>query len=154
MVDFLYDSTLKSNATATTNPDPSTLGTPNPYDGLTPTEDEDRFIVASAWTTQSSTNCKALISVNTRDYSADHADIELAFEPSGGAAVTYTLTVWQWSTLGACWVKPYDNPSLSFTGNQKTTIERPGVAPWFIQVNTISAGSLGIYFSSKSARAI
>lgn len=135
-----YSSTLGTSLSATTNPDPSTLGTTNPFDA-------DGKTIASAWTSQAK---PALFPLGVKDQSGE-VPVRLLFKPSGGSAVTYTVTVWVWSSTASAWAKPYDSGSLSFTGNQSTVVYLPGNNPIFLQLSSISTGTLSIYYDSATA---
>jgi hypothetical protein len=138
--------TLIAAGTATTNPAPNGLGTPAPA-----TFAHGVYTPSAAWLTQSATYSPALFPNDIRDGSGTK-HIELEFVPSVAGA-TYTATIWQWNRLASTWVQPKDNASFSLTGSASTYLEDPGLDPWFIQLSSISSGTVAIYFDNGLARA-
>lgn len=143
-----YDGLLKSAATATTNPDPNSLTTKDPYGAFT-----NRYAPQADWTTQAATNCKALVCRGASNRGGT-VPLSLAFVPANGAAVTYTVTIWEFNKLAGVWMKPQANSSFSLTGYQSVQFPNPGEMPYFIQLSSISAGNIGIYFDNGVALAL
>ena len=81
-----------------------------------------------------------------------NAPVALSMVPSAGAGATFTLTLWKWD--GASWVKPGINASRTYTGPSLDYIENPGRNPWFIQINSLSSGTLAIRFNQALATAL
>lgn len=135
---------LVSAGDATSNPDPSTLGTSSPY----PTPYVDRKTVSAAWTSQAK---KALFPRNAIA-GQGQVDIPLQFVPSSATA-TYTVTMWVYNKLASAWVKPKDNATFTLTGAVQTYIEHPDENPIFLQLSAISSGTVSIYFDNGIAEA-
>lgn len=142
---FEFTGLLGSGLTATSNPLPTALSTQNPFP-VTPLNTHD---VSAAWTSQ---NRPGLFPDSQRDYLFNQP-IPLVLIPSAGSAATFTITLWKWDGTSA-WVKPAVNPSRSYTGPSLDYIENPGLNPWFIQINTVSSGSLTIRFNQAYAAAL
>ena len=140
-----FSGTLVSSGTATTNPAPNTLTTANPY----PTTYVDRMTVSSNWTSQGK---KALFPLKLKDGQGD-TPISVLFVPSAGAAATYTVNLWRYCRLAGTWVQPKDNASFNLTGSQYTYIDRPGDEPIFLQISSVSSGTVAVYFDDSVARA-
>lgn len=140
---------LKAAATATTNPDPNGLTTTDPYDSTT-NDYSDRYTAAPEWTTQAATYSNAIIHRGCKD-GRGQVSIDLAFSPSGGSAITYTIKVWFYVDAEDKWVNPASNGSIDCTGYTATKIEAPGYAPVFLEVDSISSGSVDIYFNNGTA---
>lgn len=140
---------LKSAATATTNPDPNSLTTPNPY----PTPYVHSRSVSSGWTTQAATNCKALFHRGGSDGNGLRP-LQIAFTPSGGGAVTYTVTPWYFNKLSGKWHKPDDNAAMNLTGYAAIRLENLDQVPVFLQLSSISAGNIDIHFDNGTAEAL
>jgi hypothetical protein len=139
--------TLGTALTSTTNPDPNTLGTKNPY----PTVFINPMTVSTAWTTQGS---KALFPQGKVVSHAQASAIKLHFVPSGGAAVTYTATIWFYNRLSNSWAKPYIAASNSYAGEVVDYIQNPGNDPIYIQLSNISTGTVSIYYDTTTATAL
>jgi hypothetical protein len=141
---FEFTGLLGSGLTVSTNPDPNTLATTNPY-GASPAHTQ---LVSAAWTSQ---NRRAFFPDPLRDY-LYNSPIALSFVPSGGNATTYSVTLWKWD--GTTWVKPANTPTQSYAGAILTYIENPGRNPWFMQINTLSTGTLTVRFDQAAATAL
>ena len=142
---FDYDGTLGTGLTASTNPDPNTLGTVAP---LASTVTSWRGNISTDWTTQ---NKPALFPLPLRDQSGERVQggerpIRLHFVPSAGSGTTYTVTIWFFNPQSQTWSKPYDTPSLNLTGEQVTYINLPGSNPIFIQLSSICSGTVSVYY--------
>lgn len=140
-----FSGLLVSAGTSTTNPDPNTLTTHTPY----PTPYVNRKTVSAAWTSQGS---KALFPRNAIGGQGQVA-IPVQFVTSSAGA-TYTATMYIYNKLADKWVQPKDNGSFGLTGNVSTFIENPGDDPIFIQLSSISAGTVAIYFDNGLADAL
>lgn len=152
MYNFTYNELLGSAKTSTTNPDPNTLSTKNPMTNTSQVgTDINGSNVASAWVTQSSTYCKALFPKRTKD-GAGEIPIRVHFVPSSAGA-TFTVTVWIYNPKSNSWGKPYNNNTFNFTGDTMHTISTPGANPIFLQLSSISAGTISIYFDDSVAKA-
>jgi hypothetical protein len=136
--------TLGTALDATSNPDPNTLTTKNPY--KTVMDNPQTF--STAWISQAK---KALFPLGVLDGSGEKP-IKLHFVPSSAGA-TYTVTMYVFDTLSGTWGIPFDNGSLNLTGDQLTYIARPGNDPIFLKLSAISAGTLSIYFDGSTAKA-
>lgn len=134
--------TLGTSLTTTTNPDPNTLSTPNPFSSPF----VDPMTVSATWAIQTATKCKAMFPLGVKD---GRGEIPVKFhaKPSGGAAVTYTLVMWIWDKLTSTWVKPFINPSINYTGEVFDYINNPGNEPIFFQISALSSGTLSLYYS-------
>ncbi len=135
--------TLGTGLNTTNRPDPNTLGTKNPY----PATFINPLKVSSAWATQGK---KALFPLGILD-GRGQMPVKLHFIPSDGAAVTYTITMWMYNRLSNTWAKPANNASLSYTGETIDYIIDPGNDPIYLQVSSLSSGTLSIYFDSNIA---
>lgn len=123
---------VASVATTTTNPDPNTLTTSNPYD----TDGE----ISGDWTSQ---GVKLIHPNMVRDGSGDRP-IVLAFNPSSGSA-TFTIKVWYYVGEFDEWLQYENNtPSQSFTGKSLAYVDNHQQLPFFIEVDALSAGTLAI----------
>jgi hypothetical protein len=141
-----FSGTLVSSGTASTNPAPNTLTTSNPY----PTTYVDTTTMATAWTTQAK---KALIPLALSD-GQGQLPIPVLFVPSAGSGAVYTVNLWLYSRLAGTWVQPKDNPSFTLTGAAYTYIDRPGDEPLFLQLSSISSGTVTVYYDKAIARAL
>lgn len=130
---------------ATTNQAPASLSTPNPY----PTPYVDIRSISAAWTSQGT---KALF---PRDSHNEDGQVPLlvAYKPSAGAAVTYTVTVWVFDNLANSWFKWKANNPTSYTGLQSDLIYYPQNMPTYFQLSSISSGTIAIYFDNGLADA-
>ena len=138
---------LVAAGTSTTNPEPSTLTTSNPF----PSPYVDRTTVSPEWAAQGK---KALFPANTlKSVNEPIESLPLHFVPSAGSSASYTVTMWVWNRTASAWVQPKDNASFTLTGNQATSIEEPGGDPIFLQLSNISSGTVAIYFDERLARA-
>lgn len=140
--------TLGTAKTATTNPAPSTLGTVSPYDGANAGFTQ----VGTAWTTQTATYSKALFP-GDNEKAKRVSRVKVWFVPSGGAAITYTVIVWQYNKTSGTWIKPYNLASNSYTGPASDYILNPGTDPIWFELSSISAGTISIYYDSEVAQA-
>jgi hypothetical protein len=140
---------LIAAGTATTNPDPNGLSPESPY----PSTYVDWRTVSDDWETQAATKCKALFHRGGIDKDKEFVSIPVEFVPSDGAAVTYTVTLWYYNHLAASWAKVKDNNPVSYTGHQSDYIDLPFLAPIFIQLSSISAGEVAIYYDNGIAEA-
>src|ERR1700688_4257496 len=95
---------LGTALTATTNPNPNTLGTPSPF----PIPYVNAHKVSAAWISQAS---KALFPRQAMG-PGYQVPLQVQFVPSSGTAV-YTVTMWQWNQLAQAWVLPKDNSSFT-----------------------------------------
>lgn len=140
-----FSGILVSAGTATTNPAPSTLSPVSPY----PTPYINRSTVDAAWTAQAKPALFPLNSLNGNG----QVKIPVAFVASAGAAVTYTVNIWVYCKLSATWIQPKDNASFAVTGSVFTYIDTPGEQAIFLQLSSISSGTVAIYFDNGLARA-
>lgn len=138
--------TLGTALTASTNPSPNTLSTVNPY----PSPITSRSTASAAWTTQAK---KALVS-NGALQGGFEKPIELSFKPSGGDAVTYSVTLWRYNTESQQWHRATGTHTFSLTGYSNERILSPSNDPWFIQLASISSGTVSIYYEQDTATAI
>jgi hypothetical protein len=144
---------LASAATATTNPSPNSLSVISPYNVGFPYPADPQKIV-SAWTNQGT---KAVFPNAVRG-TEFNSPIWIAFNPSGGSAVTYTISYWKFCAAGGFWAKSailspgqVTAGQSSYTGPQLDYIQPCGREPWFLQVNSISSGTLAIYVNDYEA---
>lgn len=127
---------LASAATATTNPAPTGLGTDSPYSsGFTGYTE-----VSAAWTSQ---GVKAFFPNGAKN-AAGTKPVPIAFIPSGGAAVTYDVTVWFYDRNEDAWITPANNGTKSLTGPVLDFIENIPDMPTYIQLANVSAGNIQI----------
>lgn len=136
---------LVAAATAATNPAPNTLSPVSPY----ATSTDNRFTAQPTWTALS----KPAIVPRYND-NADSQKGRLDFNPSNGAAVTYTITVWVLDRVTGTWYTPQDNASATFTGPISAWLYNLGVDPWFIQVSNVSAGTVRIMYDGNAFLAL
>ncbi|MCA9790001.1 MAG: hypothetical protein R2857_14375 [Vampirovibrionales bacterium] len=139
--------TLGTGLTVATNPDPNTLTTTAPYT-LSQARSAAPFLPTTAWKTQGNT---ALFPLGAKDGSGD-ISIKLHFLPSAGAATTYTINVWMYNPVSDTWAQPKNNGSIAYTGAAIDTISAPGHDALFLEINTLSAGTLSIYFDPSNAQ--
>ena|SRR3982751_6685812 len=137
---------LGTGLTIVTNADPNTLTTVAPY----AYSGSNKLYTApsAAWTSQ---NRPALFPNAVWNGEGDKR-IYLDFIPSAGSGVTYTVTAWFFNPSSGAWVKPYNSPTMDYTGNVRDYIDKPGVDAIFLQIVSISSGTLSIYFSPENAR--
>lgn len=146
MADILtLSESLGSSLSASTNPNPNTLGTIRPF----PTPYTNSTSVSSSWTSQ---GIKALFPVGA-DYNNPMEPIKFSVTPSGGDAVTYTLTLWFYDILSGVWAKSANSNTVSYTGSIVDYIDNPGRDPMFIQISDLSSGTLIINVDGRLARA-
>lgn len=136
---------LKAAATAITNPAPSTLTTSNPF----PAPYVDQKTASTAWATQASTNSNALTHRGGLDGRGVKA-LGLAFNPSGGASVTYTVTIWAYFNTINAWVNPVDYGVYNLKGPQSILIENVYPVPYFVQLSNISSGNVDIWYDGEA----
>lgn len=134
--------TLGTALDATSNPDPNSLGTKAPY--LSPSVSTTP---SAAWTAQGK---KALFPLGIKD-GGGLVPLKMHFVPSGGAAVTFSVTVWMYDSVSGTWAKPKNNATVSYTGENIDYIDNPGYDAIFLQLSSISAGTLSIYFDGTTA---
>jgi hypothetical protein len=139
---FELPGVLGAALTPTTNPMPSALATQSPYDGAS----NHTHATSAGWATQ---NRRGLFPTLA---GGGQMPIGLSLIPSGGATTTYTLTLWKWD--GSTWVKAAGTSTRSYVGPCLEYIENPGKNPWFIQINSISSGTLTIRFNTVAATAL
>lgn len=137
--------TLGTALTVSTNPDPNTLTTKSPYVAAA-TRGPQPFSVSGAWTAQAQ---PALLPIGIRDGSGDKP-IKVHFVPSSGAAVTYTIKIWMYNPVSNSWASPKTNGSISYTGEVIDYILNTGYDAIFLQLTTISAGTLSIYYDAST----
>lgn len=145
-----FAGTLGTGLSATTNPDPNTLGVVNPF--TNPYTGKNGII--QTWLTQSATNGKALFPKCVVDPSGGgDPPIRFACVPSAGASTTYTLKIWFYLRTANTWVTPAINPTYSYTGNAVDIIDNPGGNPIYLEIDAISSGTLSIYYDNDLAEA-
>lgn len=136
---------LGSGLSQTTNPDPNTLTTKNPY----PTTFVNPLTVSTAWASQ---NKKALFPLGIQYKSAERP-LKLHFVGSTAGA-TVTVTMWCYNRLSNTWGKVAVNGTQLVTDGEIRYIENPGNDPIFLQLGTPSAGTFSIYYDSSLALAL
>lgn len=137
---------LVSAGTATTNPSPNSLVTVNPF----PSPFVNRSTVSTAWTTQAQ---PALFPANAQKSVNEAApNVKLSFVTSVTNAA-YTVTMWIYNRTANVWIQPKDNASFTLTGNQALPISDPGEDPIFLQLSSISSGTVSIYYDPTYVRA-
>lgn len=143
--------TLATGLDATSAGDPNSLTTKSPYAAQEAKGGSTPFKPSSAWTSQGS---KALFPVGSNQ-GAGHEPIKLHFVPGNGSAVTYTVTVWMYSRAANTWAKPKSNAGVtsSCTGETIEYISNPGYDAIWIQLSSISAGTISIYYDPANANA-
>ncbi len=137
--------TLGTGLTSVSNPNPTTLSTPNPY----PTPFVNSTTVSTAWSTQAK---KALFPLGA-DYNLPDTPIKVHFVPSGGSTVSYTLTLWFFNRLTNTWAPASNSGSATYQGEAVDYIDNPGRDPIFLQIANLSSGSLSVYFDGRLAGA-
>jgi hypothetical protein len=142
---FEFIGVLGSGLNATSNPAPASLATLNPFPA-SPAHTQD---VSAAWTAQAR---PGLFPDPQRDFLYNQP-VALAFIPSAGASATYTVTIWKWDGVSS-WLKPASNATRTYTGPCLDYIENPGQNAWFIQINSVSSGTLTIRFNQAVATAL
>lgn len=136
---------FKAAADATSNPNPATGLTVAPISisstSVTPT---------AAWT---AAGYKALFTDGGGCNGSNQfgAPIFLSFFPSAGDAVTYTVTIWRYIRVKDEWVKVAGSDSNNYTGYKSDYISQPGRDPLFIQLSSISSGTIDIYYDRSFA---
>jgi len=140
--------TLGTGLDATSNPDPNSLGTKAPYSAATAKSTPPPITPSAAWTTQAK---PALFPIGAKDGSGD-VQIKVHFIPSNGAAVTYTVTIWMYNAVSNTWSKPKNNASVNYTGDTIDYIDMPGADAIFLQLSSISAGTISIYYDESNAK--
>ncbi len=136
---------LVAAGTALTNPNPNTgLTTVDPFGtngGL--------YTPQQAWIDQ------AKMCIAMRQPTTAHLFLpscRLDFQPSAGAAATYTVTMWHLNKITRTWYIPKDNNTFTLTGNQFTYLENPDTDPWFPQLSNISSGTVQIMYDGGLMR--
>lgn len=136
---------LGSGLNDTSNPDPNGLTTKNPY----PATYINPKTVSAAWIAQA----KKALFPNGLLNGAGLIPIPVQFVPSTAGA-TFTATMWQYSRLSNTWFKHQNNSSVSYTGETGNLITNLYDTPLFIQLSSISAGTIAIYFDNSLAVAL
>jgi len=137
--------TLGTGLSQTTQPDPNTLTTKNPY----PTTFVSPLSVSSAWSSQGK---KALFPLGIENGRGEKP-IKLHFVGSSAGA-TVTVTMWCYNRLSNTWGKVALNGTMLVTDGEIRYIENPGNDPIFLQLGTPSAGTFSIYFDASTALAL
>lgn len=128
---------------ATTNPDPNSLTTKSPY----PKPYVNSTTISAAWSSQ---GAKAIFPRQAADEQGLIA-IPVLFVPSTAEA-TFTAVIWQYDKSSNTWFKHSTNSSTNYTGETGNTILNIYTnQPIFIQLTTISAGTIDIYFDNGIA---
>lgn len=135
---------------ASTNGDPNSLSTKRPYTSAQARTYSDQLAqyVSTAWTDQAN---PALFPIGTRNGTGD-VPIKLHVIPSGGAAVTWTLTTWMYNATSNSWAKPIINATQSGTGEGIFYLDNAGYDAIYLQISALSAGTLTIYHDGANAR--
>jgi hypothetical protein len=136
---------LVAAGSATTNPAPSTLSPVSPYANAS----ADRKSPQSSWTTQAK---PALISRNSGVELTGNAN-RIDFNPSTAGA-TYTVTFWVFNRLTATWYAAQGNASGTYTGAVSLSLINASNDAWFIQLSSISAGTVQISYDARFLQAI
>lgn len=131
---FEFTGLVASAATASTNPIPTSLSTPNPY----PTNPRHPQDLSPAWLAQ---GIKA-IAPNDQSDVYFNRQLALAFIPSAGASATYTIIWWKYCFAASTWLQAKNSNSVSYTGPQYEYLQFPGTELWYPQVSAISSGTL------------
>lgn len=135
---------VEPTGNATTNPDPNTLTTKNPGE----TAGTKKLAVSSAWATQDN---KAIFPLLTKDKGGEDRRVTLAFIPSAGEAVTYTVNIW-FHVGNNRWIQATENtPSADLTGSSIVYVENPDY-PIFVQLSNISSGTINIEVDAATAQ--
>ena len=134
---------LASGMTVAAYKDPNTLTPANPLiDPYNPT------LPSAAWALQ---GIKALFpNALVLPYGAD--EIVLDFITSATNAI-FTVKAWNWDRVNLIWTPPASNSTSTFTGNNSYSIARPGIDPWYLQLVSISAGTLTTNYNGQVATA-
>lgn len=144
---------LGSGLNATTNPDPNTLTTVNPLPtGVTLYQGTPNI----AWTSQTK-KCLILPPQGLVDSFSERC--WLRFVPSGGSAVTYTITLWRFALGGTIsttsrWDQAFSGSSNDYTGFIDDYIEGFDGTPLYPQITSLSSGTLSIYYDNSVAGVI
>lgn len=134
-----------SSLDATTNSIPTGL-THKPYAAATANSDGSFSIntaIIANWTSQGK---KAFIRTIP-----DDAPLKMVFTPSGGNAVTWSITLWGFNAVNGTWYKFNDTPS-SYTGNNTILLDNPGRDPVYVQLNSLSSGTMRIDYNGDAYR--
>lgn len=125
-----------------------------------PLATKTRQTPSAVWTTLTTagTYSKALLPRNSFS-SSKETPLLLNFIPSAGSAVTYNVTVWGYNdtharrTLTASWSTFGTTNTYACTGNTLIELEAPQSILRYIQLDTVSSGSVAIYFDNGTAEA-
>ena len=139
-------SLLGTGLTVLTNPNPNTLSVVPPYPDYIAVGNPP-YCPSSAWTNQGSYAVFPCL-VKTGDKNR----IVLDFVPSGGVGVSYTIITWFFNPVAQVWVTPANSAIMTYTGPVRDYIDNPGGDAIFLQIDSLSAGSLAIYLSSDTAQ--
>jgi hypothetical protein len=121
-----------------------------------------RRVASTPWAalTTAGTYSKVMVPRSAENNSGQ-VPLLLRFEPLNGEAVTYTVIVWRLNVTatqtGAStrpWAKPVDTPAYTLTGSEVVPINNPGVTPWAIQLSSISAGNIRIWYDNGLAEGV
>jgi hypothetical protein len=126
----------------------------------TPLATKTQQTPSAVWTTLTTagTYSKAIRPRNSFNSSVN-TPILLNFIPSAGLAATYTATVWAYNDTHARraltnpWSTPITSGTFNFTGNQLVELANDGSLLWYVQLSSISSGSVAVYFDNGVAEA-
>ena len=136
---------LASAASVTMNPNPNSLGTISPFPGTY----IDGQSVSAAWTTQTS---KGIFPLPVKEETAQ-VPLQLHFIPSAGTSATYAITLWRFDRLSGTWSKVANNATNNYQGDCFDKIAAVGTDPMFLQLTSISGGTLQIDINGDLASA-
>lgn len=125
------------NATPGSQVAPNSLIVSNPYSGVS-----GAIVPHVTGTPWRNSGQKMMIANNTSS-----TRLPLQFVPSVLAA-TYTIAMWSYNATAGVWVLPANYGSISYTGIQSDFIDQPGDDPIYLQLVSISSGTLSIYHNA------
>ena len=140
-----YSGIYGTGITILTNPNPNTLTTRNPY----PTPYLDYRTVSTAWTSQ---GIKAFFAKSTNGLPAKNTSLNVHLVPSVSGA-TFSVTLWVFNKLTGTWAQVKSSPTTNYTGETVDTISNLIDVPYYLQLNSISSGTMSIYFDNGFADA-
>jgi hypothetical protein len=140
------DGLLGSGLTPLTNPDPNSLSIISPY----PISYVNPMTASSAWVSQG----KPALFLSPQSGETWDRLLNLGFVPSGGASVSYTIRLWAFSRALGQWLPFSTNGTQTLVGAAFNALANPGVDPIFVQIVSISSGTLSIAYDSSRGTAV
>ena len=142
---------LEAGASVASRPDPNTLGVSDPYGTPTPLRFND---VSTAWTGQGVT--AAFPDLSAQQLETETPKSWFALDPSVPGA-TVELRVWFYHKESGRWYTPFSSSSATYGGGTEDYVdyvEDVPLAPMYLEVVSISAGTVDIYVDPQNVEVL